>query len=76
MDSPVGISEQGRDGRPVVQVGDRRGRAARRDGLGASVVAHQRRHLVAMLLQFVQYVRPDESCRTGKCHLHYVASTA
>lgn len=67
VDGRVDISQQARDRRPVVQIDhDRRGAA----GLGdvrLGVVTDQRDHLVAVLLQFGQYVGSDESCRAGQC---------
>jgi hypothetical protein len=58
------------DRRPVVEIDDRRGDAAGGDSLGLRVVPDERRHLVAMLLQFRQHMGSDEACCAGQCHLH------
>ena len=70
VDGPVRIAQQAHDRRPVVEVDHGRRGAAGGDGLGLGVVADERRHLVAVLLQFRQYVRSDEACCAGQCHFH------
>ena len=65
--APSASLEQPHDRRPIVEVDhDRRG-AAGGDGVGLGVVADERGHLVAVLVQFREYVRSDEPCCTGEC---------
>ena len=52
MDGPVRLIQQAHDGGAIVEVDDRRLRAAGRDDLGLGFVADDGRHLVAVLLQF------------------------
>ena len=68
--APSASLEQARNRRPVVEVDHGRRGAAGGDGVRLGVVADERRHLVAVLLQFRQYVRSDEPGCTGECHLH------
>ena len=59
VDGPIGLAEQARDRRPVVQVDhDRRGAAGGDGRLG--VITYERRDLVAVVLQLGQDVRSDE----------------
>ena len=55
-------------GNPVPQARAISPGAQQRAGLG--VVADERGHLVAVLLQFGQYVRSDKPCCPGECHFH------
>ena len=70
VDGPVRIAEQAHDRRPVVEVDHGRRGAAGGDDVGLGVVADERRHLVAVLVQFRQDVRSDESGCAGECHFH------
>ena len=71
----VSVAQQAQDGRPVVEVDDGRCGAAGGDGLGLGVVADEGRHLVAVLVQFGEYVRSDEAGCAGECHSHCAASS-
>ena len=64
MDRRVGIAQHAHDRRSVMEVDNGRRAAARGNGLGPGVVADERRDLVAVLLQFCEYVRSDEPGRT------------
>jgi hypothetical protein len=70
VDRPVRAVEHLSDGGPVVEVDYHRRGAAGRDRARLGVVADKRGHLVAVLLQFGQYVRSDEPVRTGERYFH------
>jgi hypothetical protein len=67
VDGRVDISQQARDRRPVVQIDHGRRGAVGLGDVRLGVVTDQRDHLVAVLVQFGQYVGSDESCRAGQC---------
>ena len=74
VDGPVRVAEQAHDRGPVVEV-DHTGVAPRcGDDIGLGVVADERGHLVAVLPQLREDVRPDESCCPGERDLHGCAS--
>ena len=60
----------GGDRRPVIEVDHGRRGATGGDGVGLGVVPDERRHLVAVIVEFGQYVRSDEAGCTGECHIH------
>src|SRR5436190_18536529 len=70
MNRAVCGGEQAHDRRPVIEVDHDRAGTASSNGLGLGVVPDERRHLVAMLLQFRQYVRSDETGCAGECDSH------
>src|SRR6266700_8123602 len=70
VDGPVRTAEQPRNGRPVVEVDHDRCGAAGGDGVRLGVVADERGHLVAVLVQVRQYVRSDESGWAGEYYFH------
>ena len=70
MDGAVRITEQARDRRSVVEV-DHGGRGAvGGDDVCLVVVADERCHLVAVLMQFSEDVRSDEPGCTGERNFH------
>ena len=70
VDGAVRIAEQLDDRRSVVEVDDGGGGAARGDDVGLLVVADERGHLVAVVVQFGQDVRSDEPGCAGECNVH------
>ena len=56
VDGPVRTAEQPGEGRPVVEVDHDRSGAAGGDVVGLGVVADERGHLVAVLVQIRQYL--------------------
>src|SRR4051812_4080369 len=70
VNCPVRIAQRAHDRRPGVEIDDNGGCVLRRGGLRIRIVADERRHLVAGLLQFPPYVRSDEAGCAGECDLH------
>jgi hypothetical protein len=70
MNGSVCASEDAHNRGPVVEVDHDRAGAARGDRVGLGIVADERNHVVAVLLECLQDVRSDESCCTCECHLH------
>src|SRR6266566_7898237 len=70
VDGTVRIAEQSRDRWPVVEVDHDRCGASGGDGVRLGVVADERSHLVAVLVQIRQYVRSDETGCAGEYYFH------
>jgi hypothetical protein len=70
VDCPVRITKDAPNRRAIVEVDHYRGGAAGRDDVGLIIVADERRYVMPMLVQIHKYVRADEPCCTGQCHLH------
>jgi hypothetical protein len=75
VDGAVCIAEQSGDRRPVVEVDHGRGGTAGGDGVRLGVVAGERGHLVAVLVQIRQYMRSDEPGCAGEYYLHGLAAS-
>ena len=76
VDGAVCSSQHAYDRRSVIEVDHGRRGAPGRDDVGLRVVANERRHLVAVLLQFSENVRSDETCCTGEGDSHCDSSWA
>ena len=70
MDCSVRIAEEARDRWSVVEVDDGRRGAAGGDDVRLVVVADERCHLVAVLVQFGEDMRSDEPGCTGERNFH------
>jgi hypothetical protein len=64
------VAEKPRDRRPVVEVDHDRCGAADSDCGRLGIVADERRHLVAVLVQICQHVRSDEPGCAGEYYFH------
>ncbi len=70
MDCSVRLAEEARDRWSVVEVDDGRRGAAGGDEVRLVVVADERCHLVAVLVQFGEDMRSDEPGCTGERNFH------
>jgi hypothetical protein len=75
VDGPVRLAEQPGDRRPVVEVDHGRCGATGGNGRRLGVVADERGHLVAVLVQIRQYMRSDEPGCAGEYHVHSLAAS-